>query len=566
MPFVAVSFFVGAFFAAPPIATKKPTVPVATPPVATRIYEKPIVLRKEDPDLEKRVSVDKPFVYMGELLELLCEQTGVAISASDADGAAGEELTAVLEGMPLADVMDSLVSLLSRRGVRWQWRREGKRRLNSPYTYRLLRPEGYISAYAEAVKRQVQIGFEKDADMMIAGLSMSPDELKRKAVDHPHLSYLNNGHETPYGIRAFRDCLTPAQRLQVLRSRGNGIEIPLSELAPAGQRLEKYAHDLDSSLNPGSPLPPTKSAAFWVPKTDGYEVPTLYIGFDNLGGWSYIGGKSLQAKLLSDEEKEWTHEDEARTNPDMEARKLSPPQKKDPNLSPYGATATPRRFRMLGREGGFSVLARPQRDDHSSTDFEPWRVPIGEYLTEYRTDHSVIHKWRKTSDGKPVLLLDFSGWYIQDADPQLVALPWAKIKRLRTEQAKNTNESVFSFIVLAANTLTGSQQERVKQNEFRIVNWVRERQWFYPFAKWIAANPNRYKQLLSSEGVSMAEVGFAYTPVFRDSEKPIGSRVRVAIQPDTEKAVACRIEFLARDGSVIVSHALPTWEAGYSPD
>jgi len=92
--------------------------------------------------------------------------------------------------------------------------------------------------------------------------------------------------------------------------------------------------------------------------------------------------------------------------------------------------------------------------------------------------------------------------------------------------------------------------------------------WFGDFAKWVAASPRNYERLLSAEGVRVAEAGFRDTPALKTGqpELEMSDRVRVVVSPDTEKAVACRIEFLSRDGRVIASHPLPTWEAGYKMD
>ena len=70
--------------------------------------------RKQDPRLEKRVTLLAPRrYYLGELLETLSEQTGVSLSASDRDGAAGELVLVRLQDVPLFEVMNALWSLVS---------------------------------------------------------------------------------------------------------------------------------------------------------------------------------------------------------------------------------------------------------------------------------------------------------------------------------------------------------------------------------------------------------------------------------------------------------------------
>ncbi len=543
-------------FAAPPQAGANPPAAAITP---TRIYDHPAVLRKEDKRLEQVVSADRPWVYLGELLEALSEQSGVSVTASDADGAAGEEMTAVLEAMPLADVMDNLTALLSHKGARWQWRREGDGSKGKPFVYRLMRPANAVGAYAEAMKAQIQADFEKDAEVMIAGLDMTPEELKQKAKQHPHVEYLISGKSTRMGVQAFRDGFTPEERQKIIQGLDAKV-VPLKDLSPSGLKLKDYMLGQFQSLNPGN-VYRVEAASFGVGQ-DSNGIPSLWIGFGDLGAWSYLGSKSLEISTLAKAVKKWTHSGEEASSP-VESRTLP---KSDPIVDKDGVEQYLRRLRYIATEGGVSILARLQRDrGRSTTSVEPWTWTLGEYLSNNDLAYGLMRKWRKTSDGKPVLLIEYVAWYKQDTDPVTPRVPWETIKRLRAARDTNTNASLFTATLGVASTLNPAQMLLLVRGEFPVIQKAQldQESWFGALAIWVTEKPDRMKQVLSAQGVALDELPFNKIFLAPVGMENTAARLRIVINDDKSVKEAYRIEVLDGDGVAKSAFAAPPWEANF---
>ncbi|MBC7806231.1 MAG: hypothetical protein H7145_08775 [Akkermansiaceae bacterium] len=543
-------------FASPSLAVSLQA--AADPPstTSTRIYDQPTVLRKEDKRLEQVVSADKPWVYLGELLEALSEQSGVSVMASDSDGAAGEEMTAVLEAMPLADVMDNLTALLSHKGARWQWRREGDGSTGKPFVYRLLRPANAVGAYAEAMKAQIQADFEKDAEMMIAGLDMTPEELKQKAKQHPHLEHLKGDKATRLGIEAFRDGFSPEIKKNILLGL-EGKQIPLKNLSPSGLKLKDYMLGQFQSLNPGTEYQ-IEAASFGVDR-DINGIPTLWIGFGDLGGWSYLGSKPLRIYTFAKAGEEWTHSGENPSSP-VESRTLP---KADPIVDKGGVEQRLRRLRYIATEGGVSILARLQRDrGRSTTSIEPWTWTLGEYLSNNDLGYGLMHKWRKTSDGKSILLIEYIAWYRQDTDPVTPRVPWESVKQLRAARDTNTNASLLTATLGVASTLNPAQMRLLVRGEFPVIQKAQRQQerWFGALATWVTEKPNRMKQVLSPKGVALDELPFDKIFLIPVGMENTAARCRIVINDDKSAKEAYRIEVLDGDGVATSAFTAPPWK------
>lgn len=92
---------------------------------------------QEDTRLAALVSVSSGRVYLGELIDMLSRQSGVKVDAEDKDGTSSEPIAIRVERMRLFDVLNGLWSILSYRGAKLDWKRDGA---PGSYRYTLYRP------------------------------------------------------------------------------------------------------------------------------------------------------------------------------------------------------------------------------------------------------------------------------------------------------------------------------------------------------------------------------------------------------------------------------------------
>ncbi len=94
-------------------------------------------MRAADARLETKIALSEPRTRLGTLLEKIARTTGVALAADRRDGTADVYVQAYCDGLPVADVMNGLWSLLSYRKAELEWHAEGPKEKHS---YTLGRP------------------------------------------------------------------------------------------------------------------------------------------------------------------------------------------------------------------------------------------------------------------------------------------------------------------------------------------------------------------------------------------------------------------------------------------
>lgn len=127
--------------------------------------------RKLDPRLARSVTLARPRVYVGELLDELSRSSGVGLKPGDErDGAGDHKVTVFLKGVPLDSAMTALWSLMSYQDATWQWQRAGS---PGSYRYALLRPMK-ARQLAGRLEQESQLEFERQADSLVPGAGPGP--------------------------------------------------------------------------------------------------------------------------------------------------------------------------------------------------------------------------------------------------------------------------------------------------------------------------------------------------------------------------------------------------------
>jgi len=411
-------------------------------------------LRRQDPRLEKTVTLISPRIYMGELLERFSEQTGAAISADEESGAADIQVTVSLRRVPLADAMDALWSLVSYQDAKWDWERTGKA---ASYRYSLVQPEA-ARLLPTTLQKQVQKEFEGQADKLLAGLKMTPDQLKEAAKGDRLLTSLADGIDDR--VRPSMEIFAglPSEVQQAILDKQQGITIPVSALSPDGRKFvhdqwvwvrEKGGVTKDSK---GNLIPPPEPTAVTVSSSRFSEQIAPSLNLDvGFGGGDLAGGGWMEKDWRSRIGLMWMNPGDV-AEMSASARQVPMPHTSRPD-SPDTQTYTSRLL-QLSKAAPLSFLARlpDARTFNSSITRElPYDRSVQSYLTRLQ-DASIAHKWRGG-----ILLLTHPSWL---TDPEALAdAPWSVARRLRDHEAQGDGFLTLGDFAWAAGRTTPAQMQ-----------------------------------------------------------------------------------------------------------
>lgn len=520
-------------------------------------------MRKEDQRLQKPVTVRGRHMFVGELLESLSATTGVHLETGDPeDGGADELLTVDLRGTTLADVMEALWSLVSYKGASWHWSRQGG---GAPYSYRLTRPP-QARQLATRLLADQQRRLESQTAILIeaAGLADSEraglaDRLAQSLglSDSTTARACLQGGRAMAGMRAFAACVSPEQRLAVLRGEGEA-RVAVADMADDDKRFVQSVYDESRAMvkhDDGSlaPVPFPASIRFHTRSTAADGTPCLVITLDGLGGYAYSGATPLANGMAQTLSSEWIQEGDARTD-HAEARPAP-----HPLLAARTQPSPEDRVLSLAEESGVPLLMRCP---------VPWHVDPGDLLGETlgtglerlvgdRTTY--MHKWRKG-----VLLVEYAGWY-RRPEPNL---RWSVVRRLRQAATAHDGSLGIEDLGFAAAKTTPDQ---VKSYEHVLPGSTTIAE-FHGILCASARRLGGVSQLASAAGVEIDDtIGAALDRFLRpvpDGPSPTGRsggrRVRIRrnpLQGSQSGGFALDLQILNADGEWqgVVGIAAPRW-------
>jgi hypothetical protein len=470
--------------------------------------------RAEDRRLETPVTLIAPHIYLGELLEKLSVQAGVAVRADNRDEASGAQLAVCLDRVPLGDVLNALWSLVSDQRAEWDWERDGK---PGEYTYRLVQPRS-ARDNAARIRQEIQDAFEDEAAMMLSALGMTPKERRELAKSRPELKDRLNDERTMIQLSIFRDMLSAQERLRVLRGE-ESPKIPFRQLSGQAQafaREQTRGEIITSGYADGSATVEESPEPKWVQfKTDlfGAAVYPTMSCFINGGGLSCLGFGNMDDRMRARLAARWMLPGDAKTNP-VEAVKIPRSNRPNPladaNLPGIDASqlaGASSRFTQMSAEeqsrvaelqknrGAISLtllaeaaplsfiarlpFARVQPSSgitfgpfslNVPADFRdmPYNQRVRDFLDKWHKEPPfLMRKWRGN-----VLLIQPPFWFMDEA----TQAPYGVVKRLR--QAEQAGDGFFpvSELAAAAGALNEPQLQRLNE-EFptvmNIVTWLR---------------------------------------------------------------------------------------------
>ncbi len=454
-------------------------------------------MRQADPRLQTRVTLRSPRILVGELLERLSRQSGVALAADDDSTAGSDSVTVSFRDVPLADAMNAFWSLFSYKHMEWEWRRSPVKGDGGKYAYTLARPD-YARFQAERLKGEVQADFEAQAKELFAALNMPPDQLK-EAAKHDFLlnSMVVDGTVAP-GMRVLAN-LPPGALTALLRG-GPPITMPVSQLPPQSrQALEearawlaaKYAseHMPEEMIKKGTPEP--TEIAITVSRNPDQVAPGLYID-TGLGSGDYFGGGYMEKPWRQKMSAQWMLPQDAADDP-ASARALAPA--KTPPPAPSQPHALADHLLRLSEAVQVPLIARIPHDlDEITNEGMISQLPaaktVGAVLDGVgERPVNLQHKWRGG-----VLLLTCQNWFMDESED--ARLPWAEVKRLRDAEAVGDGFLPLGELAHAAAVLSAAQMKRGGE-WFPVLNNAAE---WHDFLAFYDKTPEYRPRVLSAKG------------------------------------------------------------------
>ncbi|MCC6729917.1 MAG: hypothetical protein IT208_11330 [Chthonomonadales bacterium] len=504
-------------------------------------------MRREDPRLEKPVTLSERLIVVGDALVRLGEQAGVALSAGERDGAADVSLALFRRDQPLARILNGIWSLLSYRGAAWRWERAGgpgrcSYRLTQPRAARELGPSltAWVQARLEAHAQRLLDAADETETQRAQALRdvYGTDDMLKVAACPTDRFWL--------GVRAFRDLLTPAEKASLLR-RDQLVVIPKSRAGP------EWCERITSACGDGQNPPNQVAMAFM--RARGVSAPLVVALFPGIYCPQVFGGVPLNEACAREIDALWQLDGDVRGDAAM-ARPIAA-RSGDP-----GPSSTAERdggqwmLRRLGMaleaiaEGArVPVLARlPEganaRDGH---------VPDvrGRTLREVERDlwrEPWVMKWRDR-----VLLMSARTWPLNEAP-----VPQWLVHELR-RHARPGEYLPFDDLTTAADLLGEYQLKRLAW-EFPVMERVASaRHILAPFRRF----PALWRRARSAAGLPITpEVAAALRPLMPanvievfDRGEPAVLRVGLLGGPKPEEpARRLTFELRALDGRFLVGH------------
>lgn len=484
-------------------------------------------LRKEDSRLQTRVSLTVSRIYIGDLIERLAVQSHVALTCGIQDTASDDPICVRLQDTPLADVLDSLWSLVSYQKAEWRWERRGEA---GAYSYHLSRP--LVSRrFADYLKEQIQLEFEALCEDMLKASLLTPDARKKFLMEFVPKRLggdmkLVEAYTSPVtdrtwgGLRIFQEAFPKEQWKRVLRGEEDP-HVPVSSLSAFGKEWvhKDWLASPTTRINLDGTqelLPEVDKIGFAAERADLGVTPVLFL--TTYSGLGYIGGtpfeKVIQAKLRS----LWYLENDLTTE-EREKRKLERPQ----GLPEPPRNGFPMEDRLLqmAEAAQVSLLARLPVDPRIGN--QDLGSPFGQSLESYLSrlqKHDVVplpHKWRNS-----LLMVNYPPWFYEEDQKA----SWSVIKQLRATRLRDGGLTPLRDLGIAIARLNAKQIPPLEK-EFPILAQTRGQP---ALISLFGREPLLLHQILTTQGTLLSDALAKMPPNSLrglEGEVTAGARLRI---------------------------------------
>lgn len=410
-------------------------------------------MRQMDARLNATVSFSADRIYLGELLEILSDKTGVALSMDNADSFSGIVIACDLEQISLADVMNSLWSLVGSKNGLWEWKADTRL---TPIRY-FFRPTLNARNLAARLHQALQEKFEAQAELMMRLAFLSSQTRQAQAED---IRNAMGGEETRMaqstleqylaeeevwaGMRLFASLLSADQRMRVLH--GEKIDIPFSSLSRENRQsvLTLERNNSDTIYFSGDPdtisVHPHNTWVIMV----GFEGDSGSDGgrFSSSGSSFAVSTNDQNPGIFAD----WILPGDVLTI-DAETLPMKPLAASDRKGVWNSAPQTEQNLVQIAATAGGSFLAVVPAEPSDISVLPPSRTPA-QYFSEIWHWKIQMHKWRSG-----ILLAHYPTWFYGGEGRCTYAL----VKRLRASVQKKQGLLSLEDIVEPITTLSAAQ-------------------------------------------------------------------------------------------------------------
>jgi hypothetical protein len=395
-----------------------------------QIPENPISkeLCLNDPRLDSKITIKREKIFLGEFLEEISKQSGIAFIVSDKDRMAGLPLTVSIKDQSVANCLNALWSFVSYSSAICRWEAI---KSNHIISYKFIRSNNsmYLNERLLAEeKKEFGNHIDKLLDTSRNTQGNFDSSLDKSSLEGGFLSRAIG--RTKEGINLLADNLSNGD-LKDLISKNKSLEIPFGNLDP---KSKKFVTDIYGKSNgkivnrdtgaelSSIPFPKTIKIRANTPENNpGDPVSCIFIEIGDLGGYGYIGGNTFNKYFAHKISEGWIL---------LQDSPHSANEKKEmkPGYFKKNASVFEKITNIAEANNIPLICAIPESNNVFISN--PKQISLADYLDKMEDSPvKFIHKWNGN-----FLLLSYSYWFYNDIETRRVH--WEMLKMLRMNKDK----------------------------------------------------------------------------------------------------------------------------------
>jgi hypothetical protein len=243
----------------------------------------------EDSRLNTLVSVNSPYICLGELISTIRHQSNITINISDNDGAAGEVISLVAEKISVIDILSALLSMLSYKNAEWVMEK------TSDKNYQIVRPKK-VRDFTLIITEEMRFIFLELLEEQIRVSKLNQENRKEAAKQNPLLLPMTDD-SLCMEMQIFESFFPSKSDRKNLYNNPQEILFRKEDWTPAARDYVLKSNSKSTTLNPKSDYNDLNIISFQF-KKDAIEASpyiSFLIGNENTRqGGSVCGGIYLE--------------------------------------------------------------------------------------------------------------------------------------------------------------------------------------------------------------------------------------------------------------------------------
>ena len=521
-----------------------------------------------DKRLTKKVTVSEKSITLGELLENLEKQTGVALPFDPRFPAYSFPLAVQFEDEPLSEILDGLYGLFSASDSMWKWEALKESGLSKYY----FKPSDAFNTRKTRFDAYSQLELEKYVKKLIALSTLPPRDREARKIEIKEALHSKKDEQLqPFTqdelvwdeFRFFAQALSPVQIDKVLHEGGD-VDLEVDRLSAEAKksftliygRLIKQVKLEEGSVSP----PPPTTIGFRVvrPLTDwALHAPEILARLGRAGTKVWMKTDTLNLNLRDDVWKKWLLTGDSMTSrfqyKTVPAAPIVP--KGSPNIKylflDRGKNKIPEsmlqsRLIELAKGIGIPMLAFANYKNNFPSE-TPGKNRVEDYLNRLTAnDPKALFKWRGD-----VLIVTNCDTFIQNINANISYDTMKKWRRDKDGVASLSDFSTFMNNLNSAQALNLAAQFPEKKTLIDL----------YPIITYAKEHP----EILTPKGMKLDEESYSDLNNYSDfasidelaNQKIVALRLReVETKTATGRTLSIFVEGLEEDGKTILMHAV----------